>query len=164
MKKIKLFVSGENAPDIKEIEIIENPQHEVVVEHFKLAFDIPDTAEPYIVHIEEDEILANGDEVIVSAEIVHQGRITCHRCEAIKTEVTYNGETKSFEFAPSATANKVVNTVYPKFGITDGDAVGLVLTLPNGIVLESAEHIGTKVEYPHCRIELALGPDMQIKG
>lgn len=164
MKKIIVYVSGENLPDIKEIEVIENPRHEVVLEHFKVAFDIPDTTEPYLVHIEEDEMLSNGDEIVIEAEVIHHGRITCHRCEMIKTEVSYNGDRKSFEFAPAATANRVLKTVYPKFGIGEGDLAGLVLTLPDGTVLESSEHIGTKVEYPLCKIELSLGPDIQIKG
>jgi len=160
----KVYLHGENNRDVKEIEVAANADHNLLLELFKREFQIAEHAGDYVLYLQEDEIFPDGTEVKVEVEIIHRGHYHAHRCKEIKAEVTYNGQTEEFKFAPAATGNKVLKTVLSKFKIAPADATDLLLKVNDETILTATDHIGSFVGHHDCKVCLLLVSDKLIQG
>lgn len=160
----KVYLHGENNRDIKEIEVAANADHNLLLELFKREFEIGEHSDDYVLYLQEDEIFADGTETKVETGIIHRGHYHAHRCKKIKTEVTYNGQTESFEFVPAATGNKVLKTILSKFKIAPADAADLLLKVDDGTIFAATDHIGSFVGHHDCKVSLLLVSDKLIQG
>jgi hypothetical protein len=160
----KVYLHGENTRDIKEVELEATADHGQLVEIFKREFKITEPDGDYIVFLQEDVVFEDGEEIEVKAEIIHRGHYHFHRCKKIHTSVTYNGQTESFDFKPSATGNKVLKTVLKSFKISGNDAAGLILKVNDSLILKATDHIGSFAGHHDCKLSLILAPDKVIQG
>jgi len=160
----KIYLHGENDRAIKPVEIAADAAYQDVLEIFKREFEIADLAQDYFLFFEEDEILADGTEVSIELEIVHKGHYHGHRCKVIKTVVSYNSQTKEFNFKPSATGKKVLEAISEKLGISPVDAVDLLLKVDENTIVQGTDHIGSFVGHHDCSLRLMLVSDKVVQG
>jgi hypothetical protein len=166
MNKKKIYLHGENSREIKAVEIDLLAGEPVLRELFIQEFAIPGSPDDYIIYMQEDEVFPDGEEIKVAVEIVHLGHVHFHRCEKIKTRITYNGRSHEFEFSPGATAKKVLEEAISekKFNISEIDAAKLILKTTDEIVLKPTDHIGSFVGHDDCKLELLLVSKKLIEG
>ena len=160
----KNYLHGENDRAIRPVEIAADAAYHDVLEIFKREFNITDPAADYVLFFEEDEIFADGTEVKVELEIVHKGHYHGHRCKVIRTVVAYNGQPKEFNFKPSATGMKVLETVTEKFGMSPVDATDLLLKVDENTIVQATDHIGSFAGHHDCSLRLMLVSDKVVQG
>jgi hypothetical protein len=160
----KIYLHGESIRDHKELDVEANATHALLLDLFKREFQIPENAGDYTIFIQEDEILSDGTEILLEAEIIHRGHYHFHRCKVIRTAVTYNGTIKNFEFKPSATCSHVLYEVTAKFKITPNDAAKLILKVDDETILKATDYIGSFAGHHDCALSLSLASKKVIEG
>jgi hypothetical protein len=105
---------------------------------------------------------------VVVGEIIVAGgtKIHAHRCRKIHVDVSYNGTTLPFNFAPSATIARVKRHVAVQgFHLSEGAAAEHVLQI-KGTTTQPAPgtHIGALTANPGCSIAFDLVPKQRVQG
>jgi hypothetical protein len=93
-------------------------------------------------------------------------KVHVHRCRHIAVSVTFNGETVTHKFPPSATIARVKKwAAEHKFGMTAEEAGEHVLQLKGTKDRPSAStHIGALVTHHKCELAFDLVPDERVQG
>ena len=165
MNTIKLYLHSENTKEPQVIEIDENASiKEIVVKHHEVKNPDGSFDEEYKIFIEDGEDCLHHDHNHKDCGIEDKSTVHCHRCEKVAVTLVYNGKDKHLEVAPSFTGEKIISKVADLFGIDPKDAADLRLKIDDLHFLEANEHIGTVVQFPHCKIELTLIPNPKVLG
>lgn len=164
MSNIPIYVHGENVRDPKLMEVSEEASIKDIINSYREAFSIGGDGEEIFVFLEDEDEHKRNDRPDDVFSITRRAHFHCHRCKRISVSVTYNHETKSLSFAPSATVKKVKKEVLHVFGIKESDAGDMLLKLEDGTVLQPTEHIGSFATHHHCEVKLFLTPAKPIQG
>lgn len=165
MEKIKIYLHSENCKEPEIIEIDESATvKEIIIKHHEKKNPDGSFDEEYKIFIEDEDGCRDPTHNNKDCGIDHKSRVHCHRCEKIKLALEYNNVRKEVEVAPSYTGEKILSLVPGLFGISPNDVAGLRLKTDATHYMESTEHIGTLVQYPHCSIGLQLVSKVNVQG
>ena len=164
MDKHQVYFHGENNREPKFVDVPKEAIVEEVIIIYQREFPdggkfeeielfIEDMDEPRHKHLQGEE-----------AGIRHRGHIHFHRCKIVEVITIYNGDDKSFSFAPSTTVKRIFMKVVDAFRISEKDAGDYVLKLEDGTVLQPSDHIGSITAFPKCHIKLFLTAIKPIQG
>jgi hypothetical protein len=164
MDKFQIYVHGENARDPKLIELEENASIKDILKKYHQEF--PDAGSPDEIEIflEDDDAPIQKHHCTEEAGIKKRSHIHCHRCKKVVVTIVYNGDDKSFHFAPSATAKKILKKAIGAFNIHEEDANDYLLKLDDKTILQPSDHIGSFSVFPKCDVKLFLTPTKPIQG
>ena len=165
MKDLEIYIHAENCREKKLVKIPADATIDDIIKKYHHDFNISETGEETVeVFIENKDSPHNKEHKADHCGIKHRHHIHCHRCHDVKTQVEYNGKTKHIKFPPSATGENVLKQSAEAFDINEIDAAKLVLELEDETVIESTDHLGSFVQFPHCSIKLFLRPNKQVQG
>jgi hypothetical protein len=104
--------------------------------------------------------------VIGAINVVGGTKIHAHRCRRVRVEVSFNGQTLPFQFAPSATIARVTRHVAIEgFHISKETAAEHVLQIKGSATQPApATHVGSLVKHPACGIAFDLVPKARVQG
>ncbi len=164
MKTVQIYVHGENNRDPKLVEVSEEATVKDIISKYHQEFPDSGTPDEVELFLEDEEEHRHKDEPGEKAGIKKRVHIHCHRCKKVNVTVEYNGQAITLHVPPSTTSKKILKKAAKEFKISDGDAADLLLKLHDSTVLQSTDHIGSFVAFPHCSIKLLLTPTKQVQG
>lgn len=164
MSKLQIYLHGENVPAPKFVEIAGSESLDDLVAIYLQQF--PNAGQPHEIEVfmEDAEEAKEKHHSVDDAGIKHRSHIHCHRCKKVEVTVIYNGDDKSFEFAPAIKVKNVLKKAVAAFGISESDAGDYLLKLDDKTVLQLDEHIGSFTSYPRCQVKLFLTAKKPIQG
>lgn len=164
MNQIQIYLHGENSRDFKLIEINENALIEDIIVIYQKEFLSGGSAEEIDIFLENDELPKNRKQSVNEYGIGKKNHVHAHRCKKIHVTVFYNGVDKPFELSPAVTSTVVLRKAVKAFDINEADASDYLLKLEDKTILQSTDHIGSYVSFPHCRLKLFLTPTKPVQG
>jgi len=164
---MRIFVQGENIAGVQVVEVSEAIQvREALSKFIDFGFPVVQSVEEVWIGFEETENGLQLDEWI-QLEADKDIRIHAHRCHRITVTCSFNGDSRTKEFAPSTTIKSVKNWVTGPdgFGMSALDAADHVLQVCGGEMRPSEHvHIGALVHHPDCTLCLQLLPADRHQG
>jgi hypothetical protein len=164
MSKLQIYLHGENVPAPKFVEIVGSETLNDLIKIYQEQFPNSGQPDEIDVFMEDAEEAKEKVQSVDDAGIKHRSHIHCHRCKKTEVTVIYNGDDKSFEFAPAIKVKHVLKKAISGFGINESDAGDYLLKLDDKTVLQLDEHIGSFTSYPRCQIKLFLTAKKPIQG
>lgn len=164
MKTLRIFVQGENLPDVDHIEL----EAGRTVADLKSAWMRKHTGyilESVFVFAEGgDEPL--GDSISIdSLETKHGVRVHLHRCRRVHAKVSYAGRSVEHDFSPASTIAHIKKWAAGKLGLSPEDAAEHVLQIAGTQIRPDPDtHVGTLVSSPHCSVAFDLVPAERVNG
>lgn len=160
-KKTNILLQGEAIPDIAFLTLDERPSvQDVLAAAAKLRSGAGDG--DYLVFLEgEDEPLDPHGHLQDGEPL----RLQVHRCVKIAVAVTFNGVTKTEDFAPGRTVESVKKAMARAHGLDPRDAAEHVLQLAGSNDRPDADtHIGALVGHGACALAFDLVPLKRVEG
>ena len=164
MNKLQIYVHGENSRESKLVEVAENASVSDILNKYTQVFPGMGSADEIELFLEDEEDPKPMELSGEKAGIKKRMHVHCHRCKKIAVTVVYNGEDKSFTFAPSATAKKILKKAIHAFNISEADAGDYLLKLDDKTILQPSDHIGSFTSFPRCQVKLFLTPTKPVQG
>ena len=164
MKTVQIYGHFENIREPKLIEVPENASVKQVLETVQQQFQPGLNVKELELYLEDQEQPLKKEEKAEPSGIKKKAHIHCHRCAKVQITVFYNGQDKPISFPPSATGKALLHKAIREFGISESDAGDYLLKLEDKTVLQSTDHIGSFVSYPHCAVKLFLTPTKPVQG
>lgn len=163
---IEIFLQGEGVPEIQLVHVPhDSTVREMIAAAHATGLRLCGGAEEIIVLIENSDRELELDISLEEAGIRHRHRIHCHRCREVKVSVNFNGEAKSDSFPTSMVVAKVKRWADDKFGLKGVDATEHALQICGTNKRPDEDtHIGSLVEYPHCKVCFDLVPKKRVEG
>lgn len=163
-KKTNILLQGEAIPDIAFLTLDERPSvQDVLGAAAKLRSGAGDG--DYLVFLEgEDEPLDTHGH-LPKGKDGEPLRLQVHRCVKIAVAVTFNGVTKTEDFAPGRTVESVKKAMARAHGLDPRDAAEHVLQLAGSNDRPDADtHIGALVGHGACALAFDLVPLKRVEG
>ena len=164
MKTLRIFVQGENLPDVEHLEI------EVgrTVADFKAAWARKRPGyilENVFVFAEDGEEPLDDSIPADSLETKHGIRVHLHRCRRVHVKVSYAGRSVEHDYSPAATIAHIKKWAAGKLGLSPEDAAEHVLQIAGTQTRPDPDtHVGALVSSPHCSIAFDLVPAERVNG
>jgi hypothetical protein len=164
MKTLRIFVQGENLPDVDYIEV------EVgrTVADFKSAWARKHTGYTLanvFVFAEGGEEPLGDNTHLDSLETKHGVRVHLHRCHRIHAKVSYAGRSVEHDYSPATTIAHIKKWAAGKLGLSPEDAAEHVLQVAGTQTRPDPDtHVGTLVSSPQCSIAFDLVPAERVNG
>lgn len=165
MEKIIIYVHSSSSKEGVPIEILESDNlKEIIIKHHEKVNTDGSVDEDFKIFLEDEDKPCDHNKHYKDAGIHHHGRVHCHQCSDIKVIIEYNNVHKLVTMAPSFTGDKILGMIPDLFSITAADVADLRLKIDDKTFVNSSDHIGSFVNFPHCKINLLLVPKINIQG
>lgn len=165
MEKIKIYVHSSSSKEGVPIEISESDNlKEIIIKHHEKINADGSVDEEFKIFLEDADKPCDLNKRHHEVGIHHHGRVHCHQCDDIKVTIEYNNDHKHVAVAPSFTGDKILGLIPGLFPITAADVADLRLKIDDNTFLNSGDHIGSFVKFPHCKIDLLLVPKKNVQG
>lgn len=159
--KIYLNKEGQKAPS--KVETTESVTvKELIRTHLPNGSDI--VIEEYFVFKEDEETEIDINCRLDDSGIKDKHHLHCHKCRKVSVEINYNGGIYDLHASPANTAGNIIKRAADHFHIDPMTIPDLILKTTTGDTLDDSEHIGTRVKFPDCKIQLTLCPKKPIQG
>ncbi|MCB2072488.1 MAG: hypothetical protein H6917_06155 [Novosphingobium sp.] len=164
MKTIDILLQGEAIADVQLITLGDGADlAELLVEAAKQRSEIEGDETEFLAFLQEEEVpLKMGK--LPRPKTGQPLCIHVHRCRKISVEVTFNGQTKNLDLAPSRTVGATKTFVAVKlFDMSKQDAAEHVLQIAGETERPDADiHIGSLAH--HCKVAFDLVPLVRVEG
>lgn len=163
MKTLEILLQGEAIADVQLIVLPVDAGHgEVLAAAAELR--APGFEGEFLLFVQESDTPLKPDRPLPKPPQDGPLCLHAHRCKSITVEASFNGRTKTVEFAPGRTVGSIKTYIATRlFGMTQHDAAEHVLQLADTTERPDADtHVGSLAS--HCRVAFDLVPLVRVEG